>query len=94
VELPADIRAHEHGGGDGVYGSGPRATWIRGSPTNPYDVEYAIATRVSSDRDIMIITGIRRSSLDPCRTEDGITVKVGIDATMVPGREDEFRCAT
>lgn len=59
-------------------------------PADPEDVEYAIATRVRGDRDIMIITGARGSSLDPCRLENGTNVKVGVDATMVLGREDEF----
>lgn len=59
-------------------------------PADPSDVEYAIATRVRGDQDIMIITGARGSSLDPCRLEDGTNVKVGVDATMVLGREDEF----
>ena len=63
-------------------------------PTDPHDVEYAIATRVSGDRDIMVITGVRGSSLDPCQLEDGTNVKVGVDATMVLGREDDFRRAT
>ena len=57
-------------------------------PCNPHDVEYAIATRVSGDRDVMVITGVRGSSLDPCQLEDGTNVKVGVDATMVLGRED------
>lgn len=63
-------------------------------PTDPDDVEYAIATRVSGDRDILVITGVRGSSLDPCQLEDGTNVKVGVDATMVLGREDDFRRAT
>jgi UbiD family decarboxylase len=63
-------------------------------PTDPHDVEYAIATRVSGDRDIMVITGVRGSSLDPCQLEDGTNVKVGVDATMVLGREEDFRRAT
>jgi UbiD family decarboxylase len=63
-------------------------------PTDPYDVEYAIATRVSGDKDIMVITGVRGSSLDPCQKEDGTNVKIGVDATMVLGHEDEFRRAT
>jgi UbiD family decarboxylase len=63
-------------------------------PTNPHDVEYAIATRVSGDRDIMVITGVRGSSLDPCQLEDGTNVKVGVDATMVLGREADFSRAT
>ena len=63
-------------------------------PTDPNDVEYAIATRVSGDRDIMVITGVRGSSLDPCQLEDGTNVKVGVDATMVLGREADFMRAT
>jgi UbiD family decarboxylase len=63
-------------------------------PENPQDVEYAIATRVSGDRDVMVITGVRGSSLDPCQLEDGTNVKIGVDATMVLGREAEFSRAT
>jgi UbiD family decarboxylase len=63
-------------------------------PANPHEVEYAIATRVSGDRDIMVIQGVRGSSLDPCQLEDGTNVKVGVDATMVFGREAEFVRAT
>ncbi len=62
-------------------------------PANPEEVEYAIATRVRGDQDIMVITGVRGSSLDPCRVGDGTNVKVGVDATMVLGRENEFRRA-
>ena len=64
------------------------------NPADPEDVEYAIATRVSGDRDVMVISGVRGSSLDPCQLEDGTNVKVGVDATMVLGREDDFRRAT
>ncbi len=64
------------------------------NPCDPHDVEYAVATRVSADRDVMVITGVRGSSLDPCQLEDGTNVKVGVDATMVLGREDEFSRAT
>ena len=63
-------------------------------PADPYDVEYAIATRVNGERDMMVITGVRGSSLDPCQLDDGTNVKVGVDATMVLGREDEFRRAS
>jgi UbiD family decarboxylase len=63
-------------------------------PQNPHDVEYAIATRVSGDRDVMVITGVRGSSLDPCQLEDGTNVKIGVDATMVLGREADFLRAT
>jgi UbiD family decarboxylase len=63
-------------------------------PCDPLDVEYAIATRVSGDRDVMVITGVRGSSLDPCQLEDGTNVKIGVDATMVLGHENEFLRAT
>jgi len=57
---------------------------------NPEDVEFAIATRVRGDKDTMMITGVRGSSLDPCRLENGTNVKIGIDATMEMGREAKF----
>jgi UbiD family decarboxylase len=60
---------------------------------DPHDVEYALATRVRGDRDVMVITGVRGSSLDPCRLKDGTNVKIGIDATMVMGEEEKFRRA-
>jgi 3-polyprenyl-4-hydroxybenzoate decarboxylase len=41
----------------------------------------------------MIVTGVRGSSLDLTRLADGTNVKVGVDATMVMGREDEFKRA-
>jgi UbiD family decarboxylase len=61
--------------------------------SNLQDVEFAIATRVRGDRDVMVVAGVRGSSLDPSQAEDGTNVKVGIDATMPLGREDEFRRA-
>ncbi len=57
---------------------------------NPVDVEFAIATRVRGDKDLMVITGARGSSLDPCRLENGTNVKIGLDATMEMGRETKF----
>ncbi len=63
-------------------------------PTDPDEVEYAVATRVRGDLDVMVITGARGSSLDPCQLEDGTNVKIGVDATMILGREDDFRRAT
>jgi len=63
-------------------------------PSDATEIEYAIATRVSGDLDVMVITGVRGSSLDPCQKDDGTNVKIGIDATMVLGREEGFRRAT
>lgn len=45
------------------------------------DIEYAIATRVKADRDIMIVPNVRGSSLDPVAEADGTTTKLGVDAT-------------
>ncbi|RPI40804.1 MAG: UbiD family decarboxylase [Methanoregulaceae archaeon] len=64
------------------------------NPEDPPDVEYAVATRVRGDRDVMVITGVRGSSLDPCQLEDGTNVKIGVDATMVLGHEADFSRAT
>ncbi|MDD1677630.1 MAG: UbiD family decarboxylase [Methanomicrobiales archaeon] len=59
-------------------------------PFDPQEVEFAIATRVRGDRDILVISGARGSSLDPSRLPDGTNVKVGVDATMELGREEKF----
>jgi 2,5-furandicarboxylate decarboxylase 1 len=57
---------------------------------NPMDVEWAIATRVQGDRDILIVTNARGKPLDPSLppTPVGVvptTAKVGIDATIGEG---------
>jgi len=52
---------------------------------NPYDVEWAIATRFQAHRDLVIMEKQKGSSLDPSRYEvDDIhyTTKVGVDATI------------
>ncbi len=62
-------------------------------PYDPVEVEYAVATRVRGDRDLLVVSGARGSSLDPCRLENGTNVKIGVDATMEIGREEKFRRA-
>jgi 3-polyprenyl-4-hydroxybenzoate decarboxylase and related decarboxylases len=57
---------------------------------NPEDVEFAIATRVRADRDILVISGVRGSSLDPCRIGDGLNVKAGVDATYPLGEAENY----
>lgn len=47
---------------------------------DPHDIEWSIATRFQADRDLVIVTGARGSTLDPS-SKNGITAKVGIDAT-------------
>ncbi len=56
---------------------------------DPEDVEYAIATRFQADRDLVIVTNVRGSSLDPS-ARDNITAKMGIDAT-VKGNREKYR---
>jgi len=57
---------------------------------DPGEVEWAIATRVQADRDVMIVTNARAKPLDPSLppTPVGVvptTAKVGIDATIPEG---------
>lgn len=54
------------------------------------DIEYAIATRVKGDEDILIVPGARGSSLDPAATPDGTTTKVGVDATKPLDKKEKF----
>ncbi len=51
------------------------------------EVTWALATRVQPDRDIIIIRNARGSDLDPSTLVDGVTSKVGIDATAYPSLE-------
>ncbi|MCL2157288.1 MAG: UbiD family decarboxylase [Methanobrevibacter sp.] len=57
---------------------------------NPQDLEYAIATRVKGDDDIMIIPKARGSTLDPVALSDGTTTKVGVDATKSLENDEKF----
>jgi len=57
---------------------------------NPQDLEYAIATRVKGDDDIIIIPKARGSTLDPIALPDGTTTKVGVDATKILKKEEKF----
>lgn len=54
------------------------------------DIEYAIATRVKGDEDLLIVPGARGSSLDPCAKPDGTTTKVGVDATKPLDKLEKF----
>ncbi|MFZ2071696.1 MAG: UbiD family decarboxylase [Halobacteriota archaeon] len=61
---------------------------------NPDDVEYAIATRVRWNEDIVLIPGVKGSSLDPSSAKDALTTKVGIDATKEWGEEKRYERAS
>ncbi|GBF08441.1 hypothetical protein apy_01660 [Aeropyrum pernix] len=47
---------------------------------DPMQVEWAIATRFQADKDLVIIPRARGSTLDPSAA-DGLTAKMGLDAT-------------
>ena len=51
------------------------------------EVLWAIATRVQADRDLVVISGSLGALLDPSADEEGVTAKLGIDATRPFGRE-------
>lgn len=54
------------------------------------DVEWAIATRVQADLDVIVIPGCQGSPLEPSHTVRGLSAKMGIDATCPPGLKDLF----
>jgi UbiD family decarboxylase len=60
---------------------------------NPTEVEYAVATRVRWNEDLVLIPGVRGSSLDPS-SKNGLTTKVGIDATKELGAEKRYERVT
>ena len=55
--------------------------------TDPVRVEWAMLTRWQPDRDTYIFSGQKGSSLDPSRGDDGLTAKVGFDATITFGQD-------
>ena len=57
--------------------------------TDPVRVEWAMMTRWQPDKDTIILSNQRGSSLDPSRYEDGKTSKIGYDATIDFGVERE-----
>ena len=50
--------------------------------TDPVRVEWAMVTRWQPDKDTIILSNQKGSSLDPSRNADGTTSKVGFDATI------------
>ncbi|HLC26111.1 MAG TPA: UbiD family decarboxylase [bacterium] len=51
---------------------------------NDQRVQWAVGTRCQADRDVTIISNVRGSDLDPSDPMDGVTAKMGIDATAKP----------
>lgn len=57
---------------------------------DPKDVFWAIATRVQGDKDVMIVPGAFGPKLDRT-SEEGVTAKIGIDATASLDRKEFTR---
>ena len=54
---------------------------------NDQRVQWAVGTRCQADRDVMIISNVGGSDLDPSDLKDGVTAKMGIDASETsPGQ--------
>lgn len=58
---------------------------------DPRDVEWAIATRVQGDEDMLVIPGLRGRSIDPSQKPGNFTAKVGIDATVPITQRQRFK---
>jgi len=53
-------------------------------------VEYAMATRFQADKDLVIVSNVRGSSLDPSSDQENLrTAKMGIDATIPLAKRPE-----
>lgn len=50
-------------------------------PEDPFEVEWAMATRFQGDRDLILIPNLRGQPIDPSSKEGFLTTKIGIDAT-------------
>jgi 2,5-furandicarboxylate decarboxylase 1 len=55
------------------------------------DVEWAIATRVQADEDLVILPGLRGRSIDPSQKPGLITAKLGIDATVPVAERPRYK---
>ena len=55
--------------------------------SDPMRVEWALMTRWQPDADTVILSNQKGSSLDPSRSENGMTSKIGMDATLDPDED-------
>jgi UbiD family decarboxylase len=58
---------------------------------NEREVWWAVATRMQADRDLFVVPGVAGAMLDPS-SDEGLTAKVGIDATVPRGGWRAERC--
>ncbi len=56
--------------------------------TNEQEVLWAVATRFQADRDVVLMSGVACNLLDPS-AENGLSAKLGIDATFSPNKKIE-----
>lgn len=60
-------------------------------PDNPEEVSWAVSTRCQPAQDVVIKSGLPGSPIDPSVLNDGTSSKIGYDATMPPGKEQDFK---
>jgi 2,5-furandicarboxylate decarboxylase 1 len=58
---------------------------------DPRDIEWAIATRVQGDDDLVVMPGLRGRSIDPSQKPGLVSAKVGIDATVPLADRQRFK---
>jgi 4-hydroxy-3-polyprenylbenzoate decarboxylase len=61
-------------------------------PWDPVAVEWAVATRLRAERDLVIVPTMRADRAEPLE-RDGTVAKLGLDATRKPGDRDWGRAA-
>jgi len=61
--------------------------------SNPKELQFALATRVQGDRDIVMIPGTKGNELDPIQDVYDYITKIGIDATKPLARAERFELA-
>ncbi|MFN4046501.1 MAG: UbiD family decarboxylase, partial [Acidilobaceae archaeon] len=61
-------------------------------PDDPSSVEWAVATRFQASKGLVVIENVRGSTLDPS-SQDGMTSKMGLDATKPLKGGPEYRRA-
>ncbi len=61
--------------------------------TSPREMQFALATRVQGDRDIVLVPGAKGNELDPIQDVYDYITKIGIDATKPLARADRFELA-
>jgi 4-hydroxy-3-polyprenylbenzoate decarboxylase len=61
-------------------------------PWNAQQVEWALATRMRAERDLVVVSSASTSRSDPIE-QDATVGKLGIDATRKPGDRDDWRLA-